>query len=144
MGMRRFFVRARYTGGMGRAWLAIALQAALVAACGGSAAEGTADTARASDSDVTAAASRSAAPDSGDTAALQRVTLTVPGMYCELCTRSIEARLTEAGLRDVAADLETKRVRARFDPRHITVSGIRSIVEGQGYEVTDATVEGEP
>ncbi|NIU77855.1 MAG: hypothetical protein GWN71_31180 [Gammaproteobacteria bacterium] len=68
----------------------------------------------------------------------------MPGMYCELCTRSIEARLTEAGLRDVAADLETKRVRARFDPRHITVSGIRSIVEGQGYEVTDATVEGEP
>lgn len=134
----------QYAGGTGRAWLLMALLSASIAACGESAADGTADAAWASGGDVGVSESRPAARDSGDTAALPRVTLTVPGMYCQLCTRSIEVRLTEAGLRDVTADLETKRVRARFDPRRITLPEIRSLVEGQGYEVTGASVERAP
>lgn len=133
-----------YAGGTARAWLVLAVLAASIAACGESAADGTTDAAGASGGDVGVSASRPAAPDSGDAAALPRVTLTVPGMYCQLCTRSIEARLTEAGLRDVVADLDAKQVRARFDPRRITLSEIRSLVEGQGYEVTGASVERAP
>jgi copper chaperone CopZ len=142
--MKRFFTSVHYAGGTARAWLVMALLFASIAACGGSAADGTADSAGTSGGEVGVSESRPAAPDSGDAAALQRVTLTVPGMSCPLCTRSIEARLAEAGLRDVVADLETKRVRARFDPRRITLSEIRSLVEGQGYEVTGASVERAP
>lgn len=71
---------------------------------------------------------------------LEKVTFTVPSMSCPLCSRPIEARLEEAGLRDVDIDLDAKLVAVRFDPERMSVDDIRSLVEGQGFPVTETKV----
>lgn len=67
----------------------------------------------------------------------ETIALTVPSMSCPLCSRSIEARLTEAGVRDVRIDLDAKRVTATFDPARMTAAEVKALVEGQGFPVTE-------
>ena len=71
---------------------------------------------------------------------LSTVELRVPSMSCPLCSRSIESRLKEAGLQDIAIDLRTKIVTARFDPDRLDVEEIAALVEGQGFPVESAEV----
>lgn len=71
---------------------------------------------------------------------LRTLEMRVPSMSCPLCSRSIEGRLKEAGLRDIAIDLETKTVTARFDPAALDVDQIVALVEGQGFAVEKAEV----
>lgn len=71
---------------------------------------------------------------------LRTVELRVPSMSCPLCSRSIEGRLKEAGLRDIAIDLRTKTVTARFDPDRLDLEEIAALVEGQGFPVERAEV----
>lgn len=71
---------------------------------------------------------------------LKTVELRVPSMSCPLCSRSIEGRLKEAGLRDIVIDLETKTVTSRFDPDALDVDQIVALVEGQGFAVERAEV----
>lgn len=100
----------------------------VLAACGGEA-EGP---------DDSAGADRAAAvaPDS----ILQTAVMTVPSMSCPLCVRSIRVRLEEEGLQDIRIDLETKLVRARFDPGRITAAEVEALVEGQGFPVEESRV----
>lgn len=112
--------RCTFTG----AWLVIAL-----AACGSG--EGDSPEALGVGADQPAVAAQS----------LSTVELSVPTMSCPLCSRSIEARLKEAGLRDIAIDLRSKTVTARFDPERLDVEEIAALVEGQGFPVERATVD---
>lgn len=75
---------------------------------------------------------------------LKTIVMTVPSMSCPLCVRSIRARLEEAGLKDIRIDLDTKLVRARFDPARITPSEVEALVAGQGFPVEARIVEEEP
>lgn len=73
----------------------------------------------------------------------ETIVLTVPSMSCPLCARSIEARLREAELRDIAIDLEKKLVTVVLDPSRTTVADVKALVEGQGFPVTGSRrVEG--
>lgn len=113
-----------------RRWLALFCVAAL-AACGGSPGE------EASGRQAGEAGADQVAP-----AGYETVVMTVPSMSCPLCSRSIEARLVEEGLRDVRIDLETKIVSAAFDPARTTEDEVKALVEGQGFPVTESrTVE---
>ena len=80
-------------------------------------------------------------PGAAPAAAVSTVELVVPGMTCPLCSRAIEARLQEAGLREIAIDLETKVVSARFDPRRVTPEEVKALVEEQGFDVLELRVE---
>lgn len=71
---------------------------------------------------------------------LKTIVMTVPGMSCPLCVRSIERRLEEAGLQGIRIDLDTKLVRARFDPARTTVSEVEALVEGQGFTVAESRI----
>lgn len=71
---------------------------------------------------------------------LEKVTLTIPGMSCRLCANTIEHTLTRAGLRDIAIDLEEKRVTARFDPERMSPEQVKKLVTDLGYEVSDLKV----
>jgi len=71
---------------------------------------------------------------------LPTVVMTVPSMSCPLCVRSIRVRLEEEGLQDVAIDLHTKLVRARFDPGRITPAEVEALVEEQGFPVEERRV----
>ena len=71
---------------------------------------------------------------------LRTVVMTVPSMSCPLCVRSIRARLEEEGLQDIRIDLETKLVRARFDPERIAAEEVEALVEEQGFPVEERRV----
>lgn len=71
---------------------------------------------------------------------LETMVMTVPGMSCPLCVRSIEHRLEQAGLQDIRIDLDTKLVRARFDPARTTISEVEALVEGQGFTVAESRI----
>lgn len=103
------------------------------AACGGSA-------------DEVGSPSRDAegAADLAAVTGYSTLVMTVPSMTCPLCSRSIESRLKEAGLRDIRIDLETKLVRASFDPAEMTVDGVESLVEGTGFPVAESRLLDEP
>lgn len=80
-----------------------------------------------------------AAPPSAG--ALSRIALHVPDISCRLCARPIEHNLQEMGVREVAADLETKWVTGRFDPGRLTPDAIRTRVEELRFRVAEVRVD---
>lgn len=100
---------------------------AAVMACGGT---GTDET--------TADGAAEPVAESAPAGGAETIALTVPSMSCPLCSRSIEARLTEAGARDIRIDLDAKRVTATFDPARMTAAEVKALVEGQGFPVTES------
>lgn len=105
----------------------LALAVAMAAACGGSGTD-----------ESTVNGGGEAIAESASAAGPEMIVLTVPDMSCPLCSRSIEARLTDAGLRDIRIDLETKQVTGTFDPSRITPTEVKALVEGQGFPVTES------
>lgn len=102
------------------------LSIALLAGCGGGEA----------DVSARAAGAGEAAAATSD-ADLRTIAMTVPTMACPICVRSIRVRLRKAELRDIQIDLDTKLVRARFDPARITAVEVEALVEGQGFPVEE-------
>lgn len=99
----------------------------LLTACGGGEAE---------DADPPAGADQPAAEVGADPD-LRTIVMTVPSMFCHLCVRSIRGRLEDEGLEDIRIDLDTKIVRARFDPGRITAAEVEELVEDQGFPVAE-------
>jgi len=71
-----------------------------------------------------------------DTAAsLNEAVLSVSNMHCGGCVRGIERALGDApGIADARANLTTRRVRVRFDPRATDVSGVIKTLANAGFE----------
>ncbi len=81
-----------------------------------------------------------AAADPAPTGALRPIALRVPDMACRLCARPIEHRLSELGVQDVKADLETKWVTGRFDPGQLSPDAIRNAVEDLRFRVAELRI----
>lgn len=88
----------------------------------------------------TAVVAGSPAAGTAPVGALQTIALRVPDMACRLCARPIEHRLTELGVRNARANLESKWVTGRFDPQRISPEQIRTEVERIRFRVTDLRV----
>jgi copper chaperone CopZ len=72
------------------------------------------------------------------TAGLRFVKLHVPDMYCMGCVATIQAKLKEAGMTALSADLEAKTVTGYYDPARLTPEAIERAVEEVGYGVESA------
>lgn len=71
---------------------------------------------------------------------LRTIALRVPDMACGLCTKPIEANLREMGVRGAKADLASKWVTGRFDPKQLTPEQIRARIKALKFRVTEVRV----
>lgn len=72
---------------------------------------------------------------------MKTLVLEVTGMHCRGCARTVEALLAnEPGVRRVAADVATGRVRILFDPAAVDAERLAAAIRAIGYGVvtTDA------
>jgi copper ion binding protein len=68
---------------------------------------------------------------------MTNVELTVPGMSCDACRRTIEGALSGLpGVRTVSVDLEGKLVSVEHDEHRVSIDRLAEAVTEQGYEVT--------
>jgi len=62
------------------------------------------------------------------------VTLSVPGMYCELCPATVSKALKKvSGVEKVAASFETKEAIVTFDDAKTNVDALRKATTNAGY-----------
>jgi copper chaperone CopZ len=67
---------------------------------------------------------------------MAHVTLNVPDISCGHCERTIQQALGKvAGVRTVAVDIPTRRVRVDYDEQHLTVKELSAVLEGEDYPV---------
>jgi mercuric ion binding protein len=65
------------------------------------------------------------------------VTLSVPGMYCELCPATVNKALKKvSGVEKVAASFETKEAVVTFDDAKTNVDALRKATANAGYPST--------
>ena len=65
------------------------------------------------------------------------VTLSVPGMYCELCPATVSKALKKInGVEKVAASFETKEAVVTFDDAKTDVDTLRKATANAGYPST--------
>jgi len=71
---------------------------------------------------------------------MARTTLNVPDISCEHCEHAIlEALKPEAGIEQVAVDIDAKEVHVTFDEHRIDVDRMRAILQEEDYPVASAT-----
>jgi Copper chaperone len=64
------------------------------------------------------------------------ITLSVPDISCEHCVKTINGALgATAGVQNVHTDIPTKSVHLSYDPAHISLEKIESILNDAGYTV---------
>jgi copper chaperone len=64
------------------------------------------------------------------------VVLTVPGISCEHCERTIREALTPAkGIQRLDVNITTKQVRVTYDEAQIATEQMKEILEREGYPV---------
>lgn len=64
--------------------------------------------------------------------------LTVEGMHCDGCAKTIEALLTaEPGVKTAAVSFAKGSVRVLFDPLSIDLPGVVKAVERAGFRVSE-------
>lgn len=69
---------------------------------------------------------------------MQSVTLTIEGMHCAGCTRTIDHLLRrQPGVWETQVSLDDARARVLFDPAQVTVEELAAAVGQGGYRVTD-------
>ncbi|SRR6266849_8528175 len=62
------------------------------------------------------------------------VTLSVPGMYCEMCPATVSKALKKvSGVEKVAASFETKEAVVTFDDAKTNVESLRKATANAGY-----------
>ena len=62
------------------------------------------------------------------------VTLSVPGMYCEMCPATVTKALKKVkGVEKVAASFETKEAVVTFDDARTSVDALRKATANAGY-----------
>jgi len=68
------------------------------------------------------------------TKAMKTAVLTIDGMHCDGCARTIEALVSrEAGVRKVEASFKERGARVLFDPKTITVDRLVAVIEKGGF-----------
>lgn len=67
---------------------------------------------------------------------MQNVTLTVQGMSCGHCVKTVKGSVGElAGVNEVTVNLEAAQVSVSFDEAQVTVGQIKEAIDDQGYDV---------
>ena len=70
---------------------------------------------------------------------LQKTTLQISGMVCEMCAALIEKELEkQPGVRSARVLFSESRAEVEYDPSAISLSRIRSLIEKAGYQVVVA------
>ena len=65
------------------------------------------------------------------------VTLSVPGMYCEMCPATVSKALKKVnGVEKVAASFQTKEAVVTFDDAKTSVDALRNATANAGYPST--------
>ena len=65
------------------------------------------------------------------------VTLSVPGMYCEMCPATVSKALKKVnGVEKVAASFQTKEAVVTFDDAKTSVDALRKATANAGYPST--------
>jgi copper chaperone CopZ len=74
---------------------------------------------------------------------IERVVLTVPGISCGHCQRAINEALEQvAGVRAVAVEIPTRRVRVDYDPEAVGVERLTAILAEEEYPVAEVVGAG--
>ncbi|CAA9543376.1 MAG: hypothetical protein AVDCRST_MAG59-1053 [uncultured Thermomicrobiales bacterium] len=67
---------------------------------------------------------------------LERATLTAPDISCGHCVAAIKEAVGElAGVAEVGADADTKKVQVAFDPARVSLAQIEAALDEAGYPV---------
>jgi copper chaperone len=67
---------------------------------------------------------------------MEKVTLTVKGMSCGHCVKSIEGSVGELnGVQYVEVNLNEAKVTVEFDQNKVSLESIKEAIDDQGYEV---------
>ncbi|MBY0029772.1 copper chaperone CopZ [Priestia megaterium] len=67
---------------------------------------------------------------------MEKVTLTVKGMSCGHCVKSIEGSVSELnGVQHVEVNLNEAKVTVEFDQNKVSLESIKEAIDDQGYEV---------
>jgi copper chaperone len=68
---------------------------------------------------------------------MEQITLSVEGMTCGGCVKSIQNALgSHNGVTETNADLDAATVTVGFDPAKIEVAAIKTAIEDAGFDVT--------
>lgn len=66
----------------------------------------------------------------------QNILLTVSGMSCQHCVKSIKNAVGSLnGVESVNVDLDSRKVSVVFDDEKVSLQTIKDVIEDQGYEV---------
>ena len=68
--------------------------------------------------------------------AAQTLNLTVQGMTCGNCARSVERKLAATpGVKKASVDLQSTRATVEYDPELVKPEALANAIRGLGYEV---------
>lgn len=69
---------------------------------------------------------------------MQTVTLTITGMHCDGCARTIDRVLRQQpGVREAVVTCEPPRARVLFEPGQVTAAALADRIRRAGYGVTE-------
>jgi len=67
---------------------------------------------------------------------MEKVTLSVKGMSCGHCVKSVEGSVGELnGVQHVEVNLNEAKVTVEFDQNKVSLESIKEAIDDQGYEV---------
>ncbi|MEK1830833.1 copper chaperone CopZ [Priestia megaterium] len=67
---------------------------------------------------------------------MEKVTLSVKGMSCGHCVKSVEGSVGELnGVQHVEVNLSEAKVTVEFDQNKVSLDSIKEAIDDQGYEV---------
>ncbi|MCF8890729.1 copper chaperone CopZ [Priestia megaterium] len=67
---------------------------------------------------------------------MEKVTLSVKGMSCGHCVKSIEGSVGELnGVQHVEVNLNEAKVTVEFDQNKVSLESIKEAIDDQGYEI---------
>ncbi|MEB4859554.1 copper chaperone CopZ [Priestia megaterium] len=67
---------------------------------------------------------------------MEKVTLSVKGMSCGHCVKSVEGSVGELnGVQHVEVNLNEAKVTVEFDQNKVSLEAIKEAIDDQGYEV---------
>lgn len=76
-------------------------------------------------------------PAAEDATERREVVLSIPGMNCPMCPITVRRALSGIdGVYEAEADLETRQVRAVFDPARTDVDALIAAVENSGFSAS--------
>ena len=88
---------------------------------------------------VSADAMRKAVRDAGYDVAFNEIVLSISGMTCATCAKTIEeALLSLEGVHSATVNLAIDKARIQYDPQRVRVADIKRAISEAGYEVIEA------